>query len=132
MSAVPSPRSETRVLVVDDEHLIAEALRRVLRREFEVSVCGTATEARALFEAGERFDVILSDMMMPGFSGMDLFEWLKETAPSQARRLIFTSGGAVTEQAQFYQATMPDRFIHKPFDILSIGKTLGEFLKTLD
>ena len=121
-----------RVLVIDDEPLIARVLDRALRRGFEVVVCSTALEAKELLSAGTSFDVILSDMMMPDYSGMDLFEWLQETVPEQADRLFFTSGGAFTDRAAHYQAIMADRFIQKPFNIRGISQTLLEFIAKND
>jgi DNA-binding response OmpR family regulator len=127
MTATHTPELP-RILVIDDEPLIARVLNRALRRGFEVVVCSTAIEAKELLSAGASFDVILSDMMMPNFSGMDLFEWLRETAPDQADRLFFTSGGAFTDRAAHYQTTMADRFIQKPFNIRGISKTLLDFI----
>jgi len=117
-----------RVLVIDDEPLITRVLSRALKRGFEVVVCSTALEAKELLAGGESFDVILSDMMMPAFSGIDLFEWLTEARPDQADLLLFTSGGAFTERALHYQNSMSDRFIQKPFNIRGISQTLLDFI----
>lgn len=118
----------TRVLIVDDEAAIARILHRVLKKHFEVVVRHDGQSALELVESGERFDAILCDMLMPGLSGMDFFDWLTEHAPDQARRLLFTTGGAFSDRARSYQDKMPDRFIHKPFNVRELVPRLKEFI----
>ncbi len=130
MTAQPSP-SKPRILVIDDEPLIADALRRVLRRKHDVTVANTGTEAAQLLDTQQSFDAIICDMFMPDMSGMELHERLSQSAPEVARRMLFTSGGAYTEQAQQFLNTMPDRFIQKPFDILKLSKRIAEFIESL-
>lgn len=121
----PNP---TRVLIVDDEAAIARILHRVLKKHFEVVVRHDGRAALELIESGERFDAILCDMLMPGLSGMDFFDWLTEHTPDQARRLLFTTGGAFSDRARSYQDKMPDRFIHKPFNVRELAPKLKEFI----
>jgi hypothetical protein len=72
---VESPR-RGRVLVVDDELLVARSIARALR-DHDVSIALDAAEALRLIERGPAFDVILCDLMMPGVSGLDLYEQLE-------------------------------------------------------
>jgi CheY-like chemotaxis protein len=50
--------------------------------------------------AGERFDIIVCDLMMPQMTGMDLHAALTRAAPDQAARMVFLTGGAFTERAR--------------------------------
>ncbi len=120
------------ILIIDDEILITEALRRVLSRKFKVTTLNLAVDAQRLFSDGVRFDAILCDMMMPGFSGMDLFDWLQENHPDMGKRLIFTSGGAFTKRAQVYLQELPqERFMPKPFDVMALSASLEVFIANL-
>jgi CheY-like chemotaxis protein len=89
-----------RVMLVDDEPLVAQTMERLLRRDYDVTVARTGQEAIDRIASGLRFDAIVSDVMMPNMSGIELIEELLRIAPDQARRLIFLSGGAFTPQTR--------------------------------
>ena len=103
------------ILVVDDEPSVGAALGRVLRGH-EVTVVTGAKKALELLEAGRIFDVILSDLMMPGMSGMDFYDELTARFPDAARRVIFVSGGAFTPAAKAFLERVTNARIDKPFD----------------
>jgi CheY-like chemotaxis protein len=105
-----------RVLVVDDEPMVSTALRRVLVEDHDVVEVNRAQEALARIEAGERFDVIISDLMMPAMTGMDLYDALLKSVPDQAAKIIFLSGGTFTARARTFLATVTNLRIEKPFD----------------
>ena len=66
--------------------------------------------------AGERFAVILCDLMLDPLSGIDLHEALVKRVPDQAARMIFMTGGAFTRQAQRFLEEVPNPHLQKPFD----------------
>jgi len=105
-----------RVLVVDDDPLVSRALARSLN-DCEVVVASDARDALARIGRGEAFDVIVCDLMMPGMTGMDLYDAIRQVAPAQLERMIFLSGGAVTTRAREFVATVPNILMEKPFDI---------------
>src|SRR5262249_17450742 len=89
-----------RLLIVDDEVVFANSLRRMLARDHDVTVANSGRAALELFRAGERYDVILCDLMMPEITGMDLHVQLSQQAPEQAERMIFMTGGAFSPSAR--------------------------------
>lgn len=110
-----APRRRTpRVLVVDDEPGVVRAITRVLR-EFDVVATERAEVALALIEQGERFDAIVSDVMMPEMTGMDLHAAIARVDREQAHRMIFVTGGGSTTRTRDFVAAMSERVIHKPF-----------------
>ena len=118
-TATPLPVPQGRrgqVLVVDDEPLVGALLRRTLEEEHEVAVATSAREALARLAGGERFDVILCDVMMPDVTGYELYEELFQYAPDQARRMVFLTGGAFTPRAREFLAKVKNRCLDKPFD----------------
>ena len=80
-----SARRRGRILVIDDEPTILRAVQRTLAPVHEVVVIGSAEDALRRIGAGEEFDVILCDLMMPQMTGMELFTELSRVAPEQAR-----------------------------------------------
>src|SRR4051812_24171686 len=83
-----------RVLVVDDEPMVGSSIRRLLGRDHEVVVVQSGKEAVARIAAGERYDVVLCDLLMPEMTGMDVHADLHARDPELARRMVFLSGGA--------------------------------------
>jgi CheY-like chemotaxis protein/two-component sensor histidine kinase len=119
-------RRRGRILVVDDEPMIAKTLQRTLSAEHEVVGIGSANEALERIGAGERFDVILCDLMMPQMTGMDLHAEISRVSREQASRMIFLTGGAFTPRARAFLDTMPNRRIEKPFDIRHVRALINE------
>ncbi len=109
-----------RVLVVDDEVTIGRALERSLRRHHDVVPLTSGKEALARIASGERFDAIISDLMMPEMTGMELYETLFRIAVDQAKRMIFLTGGAFTEKAQTFLDAVPNPRVEKPFEVANI------------
>lgn len=105
-----------RVLVIDDEAMIGRAVKRTLERDHEVLVASSGREALERFANGERFDVILCDLMMPQMTGMELHAELMRLAPDTAGQMIFLTGGAFTPGAREFLRTIPNQCLDKPFD----------------
>src|SRR5204862_7046099 len=63
-----------RILIVDDDNLVATALARGLSRAHDVTVVGSGQEALARLGGGASCAVILCDLMMPEVSGMGLYQ----------------------------------------------------------
>jgi PAS domain S-box-containing protein len=104
-----------RILVIDDEPLVATAIRRALQPAHQVTCVKTVREAMALIERGEAFDAILCDLILPEVTGMDFYDDLLRARPDVARRVIFMSGGAFTPKAIEFVASVSNRCLEKPF-----------------
>lgn len=105
----PQP-ARARVLVVDDEPLVARSLERMLR-EHSVTTASSGEEALQLLE-GHEFDVVLCDMNMPGLGGPGLWSKLP---PALREKTVFVTGGATTDAAQDFLAEHSTSVLFKPF-----------------
>jgi nitrogen-specific signal transduction histidine kinase len=103
-----------RLLLVDDEPLLLRAMSRLLSPRFGVTTATSGRQALELLEAGQDFDLIVSDLMMPDLSGMDLFDWLCAHHPQHAQRMIFLTGGAMNEESGAFLDRFPERSLRKP------------------
>jgi PAS domain S-box-containing protein len=103
-----------RLLLVDDEPLLLKAMARLLGDDFRVVPAGSGRDALALLEAGEAFDLVVSDLMMAEVSGMELFDWLYEHRRADAERMIFLTGGAFSPAAEDFVERFPERCMRKP------------------
>lgn len=84
-------RRRLRVLLVDDQTLVLRATASMLR-ELDVVTVGSAAEALAKLAEGTHFDLVVSDVSMPGMSGPELYVKIRERFPHLAERVLFLSG----------------------------------------
>lgn len=120
-----------RILVVDDEHLVADTLILILRQKgFEVRVAYSAKEA---LEDAHAFrpDLLLCDISMPGRSGIELMADFGREMP-QCPVLVLTghyaSLGGVDEQSR--KLPVPVRVLTKPCSPSDVLREAGEMLRS--
>jgi two-component system cell cycle sensor histidine kinase/response regulator CckA len=125
-SAGPPARTAARasILVVDDDRAVGVALCRVLR-DHDVSAVTEAKRGLEMLAAGQEFDMIISDLMMPEMSGMDFYDELTRRFPTAAERVVFVSGGTFTPSVQAFLGRVPNARLGKPFD----ARTLRELVE---
>jgi CheY-like chemotaxis protein/anti-sigma regulatory factor (Ser/Thr protein kinase) len=129
-ASVPPPR-RGRILVVDDEISVARTLKALLENEHDLSLAGNGTSALAAIEAasGSGFDVILCDLMMPGMSGMELYETIRRERPGLEQRMVFMTGGVSMDGAREFLATCLNVTFEKPFDFERLRRTLRRLVE---
>lgn len=97
--------------------------------EYDVTVASSAHEALDRIAAGERYDVILSDLMMPEINGMELHARLARIAPEQIDSMVFMTGGAFTDQARAFFAQVKNPTIEKPFDRATLVSVIERLVR---
>jgi CheY-like chemotaxis protein len=115
-----------RVLIVDDDPLICSFISRTLTQEHDVTVFHSARDALTCLERGERFDVILCDMMMPVVTGMDFYERLSQAGDQHAARIIFLTGGTFSARASEFLETVSNARLEKPFSLKGLRAIVNE------
>jgi len=105
-----------KILVVDDDAAICTAIRRTLGRRHQVTTTTSGREAIDRIKGGERYDLILCDLMMPMVTGMEVHAELHQATPDQADRIVFLTGGAFTAEAREFLKSIPNERFEKPFD----------------
>jgi PAS domain S-box-containing protein len=119
-----------RVLVVDDEALIGTAIRRILVKQgFDVAVENDSKKAFESIVRGARYDVIVCDLMMPGFSGVDFYEGLAHSAPDTQSRVLLMTGNAFTPRARDLFETTKNVRLEKPFLPTDLVSAVNEVLR---
>jgi signal transduction histidine kinase len=129
VTAVSVAARRGRILVIDDEVALGKVVRRMLTPDHEVITLTTATEAFERIASGERFDLILCDLMMPHMSGMDLHAELTRVAADQAQRMVFMTGGAFTPLAREFLDHVANARIEKPFEAQSLRQLVASVLR---
>ncbi|HZJ65363.1 MAG TPA: response regulator, partial [Kofleriaceae bacterium] len=115
-----------RVLLVDDDHLIAVAVRRALGAEHDVTAVLGAQDALDRIAAGERYDVILCDVMMPSMTGIEFHQRLSRERPEQAEHIVFLTGGAFTATARTFLDKVRNARVEKPFEVQDLRALVNE------
>jgi len=116
----------TRVLVVDDEPSVRATVRRLLeRRGATVVVAADGLEAEARLR-DERFNLVVSDVAMPGCTGYDVLVTARATQPDV--RVVLMSGYTEKVRGEGSEEEA-DAFIEKPFTAKALDATIDEILK---
>ena len=116
-----------RVLVVDDEHPVRTVLYLGLAQlGYAVEIAATGEEAIRRFEDGERFDLVILDMLMPKVSGDKVFARIRTIDPTA--RVLICSGYSSETTIRKLLADGSVGFIAKPFTIEDLAKRIREAL----
>lgn len=119
-----SEGNERRALVVDDEPAIRTAIRRALeRRGWIVDEAGDGEEAWLRLDVGGRpsgYDVIVTDLRMPGMSGIELVERLRVAHPALATRTLVITGDTASPQVAEFLGALKTPYLQKPFDMRTV------------
>ncbi len=115
------------VLVVDDEPTLVELQRDILEALGAV-VVGAASGSEAIEHLRRRsFDLIVTDMRMPGgISGEDLFRWVESNSPEAARRFVFVTGDNAGDGSRSFVDSVGARCVMKPFSMEEYVQTMRE------
>jgi signal transduction histidine kinase len=113
--AVPTltPGEPLRLLVVDDEDGLLRVASRQLRPHAVVGVSSGAG-ALSLLAHDAAFDAVVCDVMMPGMSGVELYEALIAGHPRLARRFVFLTGGSVSAEIEAWLERARVPLLEKP------------------
>lgn len=113
----PAAAASKRVLVVEDEVHLRELQRRLLGlMGADVLLASSVDQARDLL-GRHAVDMIVSDVRMPGGSGVDLYEWVSAQRPSLQNRFLFVTGDTGAPDVMDLAERMPANFLHKPFEM---------------
>jgi CheY-like chemotaxis protein len=118
-----------RILLVDDEAVVAGALQRLLSHEHDVTLVTSGRDALDQLRAGARFDVILCDLVMPGVSGIELHSELRRIAPDQADRMIFLTGVAFSGRFQQFLDSIANCWFEKPCNLQELRAAIRRALR---
>ena len=107
--------AKKRVLVVEDEPIIARVCSRVLSAEgFHVDTAGNGLLAKGMLQ-NTRYDICVSDIRIPEMSGIELYNYIKNEFGSLADNTIFISGDVLNNEVKKFLTDNPVHFLAKPF-----------------
>jgi nitrogen-specific signal transduction histidine kinase/CheY-like chemotaxis protein len=117
------------VLLVDDEAAVRTVAEKMLvKLGYEVLVAEDGNEALELYrQQGDRIDVVIIDMIMPGLGGGELFDQLRGLDPGV--RVMLSSGYSINGEARSIIERGCRAFIQKPYNLKDLSEKLRELLE---
>ncbi len=127
----PAPKPSRRILVVDDEEGVTNALRRSLRREgYDITASNDPKLALTVLKS-EAFDMVISDHLMPGMTGLEFTKIVHDRYPDMMR-LMLTGQPDLQMVIEAINHGEVYRFVTKPWDDLELKVTLSLAFEQLD
>jgi EAL domain-containing protein (putative c-di-GMP-specific phosphodiesterase class I)/CheY-like chemotaxis protein len=118
-------KRELEILLVDDDTAVRVISKRVLSRaELKVEDVASGEEAMDLLQRGRRFDVIVSDLVMPGMSGMALLQRIRQLDLDVP--VIIVTGNATLESAILAMEYGGFRYLQKPVENVSFVQVVKD------
>jgi signal transduction histidine kinase/CheY-like chemotaxis protein len=121
-------RGTETILLVDDEKMVVEVTRELLESlGYRVYAAGSGQGAIAMY-LGKRdeIDLVILDMIMPGISGGDTYDRLKEINPDI--QVLLSSGYSINGEAQTIMNRGCNGFLQKPFQLENLSRKVREIL----
>jgi len=131
--AVRAPQGvERTVLVIDDEAPIRIAIRRYLeRRGWRVEEASDGLEALEMLgltgtatSRTDRYDAIITDLKMPGITGIELHDRLAASDPAGLMKLVLITGDTASSEVADFVARLRQPLVQKPFDMRALADLL--------
>lgn len=119
----------TRILLVDDEQEITDILADLLSEDYTCQKAGSAEEALARLQ-GSEFELVISDITMPGMSGLEMIPHVKELAPNTV--VVMISGMQTVESAIGALRLGAFDYLMKPFDLRQVEAVVKRALEHHD
>ena len=123
------PTTVARILIVDDEREITEILADLLSEDYECLKAGSAEQALDCLRAGE-FELVISDITMPGMSGLDMIPHVKQLSPDTV--VVMISGMQTVESAIGALRLGAFDYLMKPFDLRQVEAVVKRALEYHD
>ncbi|MBI5886642.1 MAG: response regulator [Deltaproteobacteria bacterium] len=117
-----------KALVLDDESIVLDLLEATLKGSgFEVESVSNGLEAVDRFKAGS-YDVIVSDIKMPGLDGKGFYREVRAIDPAAAGKIIFITGDAINKETQDFLKATGNHSLKKPFNINQLNERILQVL----
>jgi len=115
-----------RVLIIDDEPVLGEALCELLSEVHDVELATTARDGVRRLREDASFEVVLCDLQLRDASAVDVYTAYRATWPGREGRIVFVSGGTTDDALLRFLETTDNRYLSKPFDVEELPRVIEE------
>jgi len=120
--------SVSRILLLDDEQSVLDAYQRALRRRFHLDVADGARAGLTKILTAEPYAVVISDMMLPGVTGLEILRRLKEFSPHSVG-ILLTGFGDYNMAVEAMNQGIVYRFLTKPCPVEKLMRAIDDALE---
>lgn len=118
-----------RVLVADDDPEICTLIKTILGKgPYEITLCNDAESALVHIKRGEPFDILISDFMLPGISGIDLITQIRQNPTTARLPIVMISGHSNYAMDARAKSAGANAFLNKPFTLSQLRTTVHQLL----
>ena len=120
-----------KILLIDDEQIMLDAMHEILLMDgnYESDMKGSAREAILKLQQ-DTYNLIVSDIRMPGMSGYDLYEWVAKHKPEIVKKIVFTSGDPYDPETKKFLEKTHNPCLIKPFKVDEFLFLIAQTLKS--
>ncbi len=127
--AQATPLTGKRILLVDDDALVLSVVREMLEEdEHRVDTATTGLEALPRIERGS-FDLIITDIRMPGLDGIGLYHAVAHRWPELRDRILFIATPRDDDATRDFLAENAVSYLAKPFGLSDLRRVVGLILR---
>ncbi|HEX3467437.1 MAG TPA: response regulator [Candidatus Elarobacter sp.] len=118
-----------RVLVADDDPEICMLIRTILGKgPYEVTLCHDAESALVHIQKHGPYDILISDFMLPGISGIELITQVRQNRPTASMPIVMISGHNNYAMDARAKSAGANAFLNKPFTLSQLRTTVHQLL----
>lgn len=118
-----------RVLVADDDQEICTLIKTVLGKgPYEITLCHDAESALVHIKSDPPYDILISDFMLPGISGIDLVTQVRQNASTARIPIVMISAHSNYAMDARAKTAGANAFLNKPFTISQLRTTVHQLL----
>jgi DNA-binding response OmpR family regulator len=108
---------------------VVQSIRVALSSEFDVTWTADPAEALAWLAAGDSYDVVLCDLVLPAMTGVDLRARVRAHGAGLEERFVFMAAGSLTSRLQELLGGVPSPVLCKPFGLDDLRDTIRAFVR---
>ena len=118
-----------RVLVADDDPEILTLIKTILGKgPYEITLCNDAESALVHIQRDEPYDILISDFMLPGISGIELIAQVRQNVSTARMPIVMISGHSNYAMDARAKAAGANAFLNKPFTLSQLRTTVQQLL----
>jgi len=118
----------SKILIIDDDEFLRDVMKDILEESYEVDIAESGDQAITKITSKNEYNLILTDIRMPGIDGPTLYNWVKNNYPGLEKRMVFTTGDTYDPETNKFLDSIGNIYISKPFFVDDLRKVVKKML----